>query len=129
MMRVKKGDVVLVRAVISTKNDPKPYSANWPGEIIHQPDDEIKSGYHNRQKRVMRRHTLINPMECLVVGRSTRITGMYHMGIGSYDNFDPGYLYNTTTHKVIIVQPMDTQRYIKPYACLEEDIVDSDQVI
>ena len=115
----KKGDIVFVRAVVSTKNDPKPFGIDWPGKIIHEPNDTELDLSRNSHKRVMRRHTLKDPVVGLVIGRSTRITGWYRMG--GYD--DPGWLFDTTTHKVVMVMSMENQRYLTPWACLEKDLL------
>lgn len=114
---MKKGDTVLVHAVIHTH-----YMANLiqgkDSEIIHEP-----KGSSSLRKCLVRHK--VTPWQGLVVGTSYRATGYYNAAnYGSYDSidFEPAYLLEDKRHLVTMIQPLDIPRWQKPTACLEQDL-------
>lgn len=117
---LSKGTKVRVHKSVYTKqrNKLQPFELHendWYGENLTNIET---SGY--TKPRDLRRVTHDKPIEGIVVGWSTRISGKYLPG----SNWgSPGGLYDTTHHTVIMVQPTNTSRWIKdPLACLEEDL-------
>jgi hypothetical protein len=120
MNRPKKGDIVLVNASVYTKGTEQsqmPPGSGWslPKEIV-RPEYEGKGW--QKHPRGMRRITYKTPFFGLAIGYSTRQTGWFIWG--SYD--EPGHLTETTHHPVIMVQPLFTDRFLKPFASLPEDL-------
>ncbi|NIQ88653.1 MAG: hypothetical protein GWN93_06060 [Deltaproteobacteria bacterium] len=62
------------------------------------------------------------PWRGIVVGWSTRQTGKVYPAGGDMYDYEPGYLQVDMTFTVIMVQPLDTNRWVRPIACLEEDL-------
>jgi hypothetical protein len=117
---IKKGDKVLVKAVVWTKNTHVPYGCDpFKAEILHQPSKKSLPNVHSGYIRPLKRALVKESLEGLVIGRSTRISCVYHWA----RNIGEGYITDSTTHKVVMVTPLNNQRYFEPYACLEEDLI------
>ena len=117
MNRFSKGDRVLVKAIVWTKVSHVPVGSEWRSKIVYTP--EKPDSQYPGIIRPLERSKLIKPLYALIVGKSYRISGYYRRGYG-YD--DAGELINQTRHPVFMVSPLNTERYLKPYAALEGDI-------
>ena len=115
---MNKGDVVKVHAIVDA-NYILPH--NTDGGLIHNPPLE-----HSIKKRLF--HYPVNPWIGIVVGTSYRATGYYYSGqrSGSFrfddDLPEPPSLSSDKLHLVIMVQPLSTQRWLRPATCLEKDL-------
>ena len=113
---MEKGDLVIVHAVVIAS-----YGSPLGGELIHEPELE-----HRTKKRLFRFE--ICPFPAVMVGTSYRATGYYypgHTGSGKWfddDMPEPAHLSEDKRHPVIMVQPLDCPRWLKPSACLERDL-------
>ncbi len=121
---MQKGDIVLVTKSVFTKDKTHRQLKEEKVEILDDTDDDFRRGIFSRPLRYIVHQ---KPFEGLVVGWSIRISGIHHVGIdnsGIFDggDFEPGFIDNAVYHKVIMVQPLDTERWIKPIPCLEEDL-------
>ncbi|MEA1999422.1 MAG: hypothetical protein U9N61_08900 [Euryarchaeota archaeon] len=107
----KKGDIVNIDAVVRSGYD------QYRGETVIAGTDE--DGYRKLFRRV---HETKN---CMVVGVSHRVTGKHTTTCEGppWDEATIGYLFNSKSHRVILVEPLHTNRWITPYACLESDVV------
>lgn len=128
-----KGDIVLVSASVYTK---KPETSQFPPDsgyktarIIKWPEvpEEQKDWYlkkkmrRNAEDRFMRKIAYGNPFLAIVVGRSIRQTGVHIYGNwNSIDN--PGEFVFQKYHPVVMVTPLENQRYSAPFACLAQDL-------
>ena len=110
---MKKGDVVIVRAyALTSYNDMETLGA----ELVHCPKGTWKSKKLYRQKA----H---EPWTGLVVGTSYRATGHYDSGATDmYSTPDPPYLIEDKRHPVVMVQRLDTERWLRPVACFDADL-------
>lgn len=119
-MKFKKGDIVLVKASVYTKervaSQCKPHIDVYP-KTIHTPEKAKDMSRKNLRK--LYRIEYKKPFQGIVTGWSTRLTGI-HQPSWNYD--DVGYIKSDKAHKVIMVQSMDTQRWLKPMPCLEKDL-------
>jgi hypothetical protein len=113
---IKKGDKVLVKSVVFTKDRCYPAGYQWPAKVVHVPP--APKDRRRNHIRALMRVDYKEPFKALVIGRSTRISCVHHW---TYANGE-GFITDDTTHKVIMVTPLNTQRYLRPYACLEEDL-------
>ena len=122
-----KGDIVVVNAVVKSG-----YGLDFVGgcKVVRNTNDndELEDGFcldHGRQRRLFK---FPCKWKGMVVGASVRKTGekRYHYDMDGQPGV--GFLVNEENHKVIMVVPVDTARWIVPSACLEEDleIFDSD---
>lgn len=104
-----KGDRVLVHATVYCG-----YQV-LRDKIIYEPVQECQPGL----KRSLARSVVDKPYEALVVGYSYR-----QAGIKTWDEYEgsSNYLMHTKRHSVVMVQPTWTSRWLRPYACLEEDL-------
>jgi len=109
-MKFCKGDVVRAKAFVWTTK----VKYGQRGTLIHEPE----TGTHKRY--LFRRETLF---EGMVVGYSFRQTGEIHPSSGSWDDYDPGYLHADNYHFVYLVEPINNERWLEPYACLPEDLL------
>jgi hypothetical protein len=112
----EKGDRVIVKASVYTKD--KVSAQIRPCEFPHETVVDVETKWGG-VARPLRRMVYKESFEGIVVGWAIRKTGEHRYGSG-YD--DPGCLFQEKNHKVIMVQPMDTQRWVKPIPCLEEDL-------
>jgi len=118
---MNKCDIVLVKAAVfgSTNDRPAVHDHMPLGasasivKMIHRPKMD---GITRNLWRVQ----YTKAWEGIITGYSFRNTGRV---LGGTDYEDPGYLYEDKRHKVIMVQPLYTNRWLKPIACLAEDIV------
>ena len=129
---MKKGDIVLVTRSVFTKHrvsrqlEDDGYLSIDTLEIIREvglEDRIVQRGYERHLMRLTHR----KPFKGLVVGWSMRISGRYVPGAMNYsfeggDEYDPGELYDAKYHTVIMVQPIDSERWYHPVPCLEEDL-------
>jgi len=120
MSRLKKGDVVWVRAVVETSCGAARHEHEPGVSLVHIPDKKKwpTPGLRKRMYRV----SLEPPERGLVTGESYRATGWY---LGSHFNdgdWEAAHLQEDMRHPVIIVQPLDNPRYLKPWACLSQDL-------
>jgi len=115
---MNKGDIVIIRAVVDTSYV---LPQNTNGELIHEPPVS-----HRFTKRLF--CYSIKPQKGIVVGTSYRATGYYYPGqSGSFSRFDddlpePPSLSEDKRHSVIMVQLLNTQRWLRPATCLEKDL-------
>lgn len=117
-MNTKKGDVVKVLATVYTK-DPTSRQQTWKAKVVYRPDP-CQSRYGKRpEPRPLMRIAEDKPWLGVVVGYSVRISGVLLRGDG-WDN--PGSLVNDKRHPVIMVEPVDTERWTDPTPCLESDL-------
>ncbi len=115
-MELKKGDVVTVNAIVYTR-----YGDGLQGlheTLIHYAEDW---GTHHpgKMQNLFRGARQAIPWRGLIVGKSHRVTGTL-VDPGSEN--DLPYLMADKVHPVWLVEPLDAQRWIKPAACLEEDL-------
>jgi hypothetical protein len=109
MSTIRKGDVVTVNARVHTARRVKPLKAN--GEtLLHEPE-------RGETKTCLFRIPCV-PWQGLVIGWSHLQTGSYHDGV--YDDWP--HLSCDKGHVVLMVVPMDTERYLRPVTVLEEDV-------
>lgn len=111
---MKKGDIVRASAYVVAE-----YGGY--GDVIHEPSKEFLDGvskYHSthRIRRLRRRNRVFVGM---VIGYTFRQTGYQYVG---YDYEDPTYLNEDKRHFVYLVEPIDRQRWLKPFACLPNDL-------
>lgn len=114
----KKGDKVLVTASVYTKDRVSAQirpAEPYPHEVLREITPQ-----HRGILRPLRRMRYKQPFPGIVVGWSLRKSGEYSP---AYGNDDIGCLWQEESHKVIMIQPADTQRWVKPIPCLEEDLV------
>lgn len=111
-MKYKKGDKVLVRATVYTKEGMRRWGYS---EVVYEPQRSDSRGYPRCLNRVQDDEPWIG----VVVGCSVRKTGIHFPGSG-YD--DPGELRDEKNHPVVMVIPTHTSQWIRPYACLESDL-------
>jgi hypothetical protein len=117
---MKKGDVVLVNAYVTTRY------AETGDEIAHAPEGDI----YKESIKCLIKHRPPEPFKGLVVGYSFRATGYYcpskpeYGEFGTILSYDPAILSEDKRHKVWMVQPFgdSDNRWYKPLACLEEDL-------
>lgn len=122
-MNFKKGDTVKVTGLVVTKEIPVWASSR----MIYTSERSLR--YHTKQVpdhrsdlRDFLHYDLKEPITGVVVGWSTRISGIYYPGKSSWDEYDPGDIRDTQVHKVIMIEPLTTEQWIKPLACIEEDL-------
>lgn len=118
-MAMKKGDIVQVNAVVYTARRDVPLESRKE-TLLHRPN-------HGLVRTCLFRAE-VTPWQGLVVGRSHLQTGDYFSG-SSYDGRDvdsykPPRLYCDKAHIVLMVSPMDTERYLRPVTVLEPDALE-----
>lgn len=130
---MKKRDVVVVRAAVfgSTGDWPTLKTvAEHTGGHVAMPYDERLTMVHEAKygpsKRNLWRYEYETPWLGIVTGWSFRQTGNIVSGGGSWDDYEPGYLASDKYHKVLVIQPLHTERWLRPVACREEDVVKVD---
>lgn len=104
---MKKGTVVLVKAEVRTGFHSIPED-----EVLHTPRTYLGTG---RLKKLYK-HT-IDPYRAIVVGHSYLATGRWQPGWEELAE-----LVEDRRHSVVLVEPLQGTRYLKPRACLEEDL-------
>lgn len=109
----KKGDVVNVRATVYTKRQ---HRLQQLGRAMYMPQNE-DLGRRETPRPLMRDDHCA--FEAVVVGHSVRITGIVYSGRSSDD---PGSMHHCVHHRVILVVPLNTERWVPPLACLEADL-------
>ena len=126
---MKKRDVVVVRAAVfgSTGDWPTLKTiAEYTGGHVAMPHDERLTMVHEAKygpsKRNLWRYEYETPWLGMVTGWSFRQTGNRVSGGGGWDDYEPGYLAADKYHKVLMVQPLHTERWLRPVACREEDV-------
>jgi len=107
---VKKGDRVLVKAIVTTFYTDSRVSEEDACAFVHIPKG-------TGLIKVMITLDSEEPWLGLVMGYSYRATGHYYTG-----NDGEGHLAEDQRHKVWLVQPLETHRYLQPTACREEDL-------
>ena len=117
---MKKGDIVEVHAFVWTKSNKwrSFITGKEMGKIHYKPEPNQK--FPNATSRSLHR-SRCNPWKGMVVGTSVRITGN-HVRRLRFDYDNPGSLLDQKHHKVIMVVPIDMERWIEPVPCLEEDL-------
>lgn len=114
---MNKGDQVLVKATVWTE-----YGPGYEDELVHQPTRW--SGPDLRRIKSLRRERWAQPRHGLLVGYSYLATGCGYGSAAlsaSWDEDSPA-LREDRRHRVWVVEPLDNNRYIKPWHCLEEDL-------
>ena len=107
---MNKGDIVLVRATVRTE-----YGTGYEDEVVHQPRHS-PAEIGNVKSLFRQQHP--EPWRGLVVGKSYLVTGIYWL-----DGYESrGVLAGDYHHLVWMVEPLDGNRYIKLWHCLEEDL-------
>ena len=116
---MKKGDIILAKAFVFTKE-----FHYGQREIVYTPKTTKRNGDEiGGTLRPLCRIAFDKPKRGLVVGRTVRISGVYTIGHSwNYEERNPGDLWNPVYHKVILVEPIDSERWTAPIACLEEDL-------
>ena len=106
---LKKGQRVHAKAYVR--------SGYFPHADLNSIEIVAGPGYNSQKVRSLARFK--SEFEGIVVGISHRMTGVCEVchseGIGE--------LTNTSRHPVVMVQPLYTQRWLKPHACLNKDLV------
>jgi len=126
---LKKGRQVIVNAsVFGCVGEPSISTvAKHTGGHVAMPGDEwltqVHEAKHGPRKRNLWRYAYKKPWRGLVTGWSFRQTGNSVPSDGSWDDYSPGYLASDQYHKVWMVQPMKNERWLRPIACLEADLV------
>jgi len=117
-MNFKKGDVVVVKATVSTEYRDRMHRS--PGclqmmrlTLVHVPP------YDREVLKCLVKRPFRRPQKGMVVGYTVRATGHY---VGRVDEDDISYLIEDKRHKVIVVEPLRSQRWAPPWICLEEDL-------
>ena len=118
MGRLKKGDVVWVHAVVEASCGDARHEHESSVTLIHIPDKKKWPSMIKRLYRV----SLEPPERGIVVGESYRATGWYQDSRFNDGDWEPAYLQEDKRHPVVIVQPLDNPRYLKPWACLPNDL-------
>lgn len=105
-----KGDRVLVHATVRSGYQQKNYT-----QMIFEPPQERPRDL----KRSLVRNAIVDPCQAMVTGYSYRVTG-----IMISDNYSgsSGRLAFTKHHPVTMVQPIYSRRWLRPWACLAEDL-------
>ena len=118
-MNFKKGDKVLVKAIVMTKEIP--YDKFTVIRFVERP----KNAPLTIEARHLKRVAFEPWKEGIVAGWSTRLSGLVVPGYMTPDNHfggeerTAGYMKDMKTHKVIMVLPLRTEQWQKPWACLE----------
>ena len=121
---MKKGTPVKVRAKVASGYYSEESVQMMTGaSIIASPGKPV------RKCRIVAHRQLIRieldpPIEAIVVGKSLRKTGIRH---GGNCDTGSGYLTGVESHPVVMVQPIHTPRWLRPYACLEADLEVTDE--
>lgn len=116
---MNKGDIVLARACVYTKGAPYGHL-----EVVFSPKTTDRNGKElSGNPRPLVRKAFDKPILGLVIGETIRISGVYTMGHnwGDFES-NPGSLWNPVYHKVILIEPLRSNRWTIPLACLEEDL-------
>ena len=118
-MNFKKGDVVAVKATVSTQycdgmHRSPGYLQMMNSTLVHVPP------YDREVLKCLIKRPLRRPQKGMVMGYTARATGHY---VGRVDEDDISYLIEDKRHKVIVVEPLRSQRWAPPWICLEEDLV------
>ena len=135
---MKKGMVVVVKAAVFGSTEALPGAIEVKEHargIVNLECDQVlgtltkfhKARFGNR-KRNLWRYEYAEPWLGMVTGWAIRMTGeSVSSGYegdsldGTYD-FVSGHLASDKSHKVVMVQPLHTDRWLRPVACLEEDL-------
>jgi hypothetical protein len=147
MMNFKKGQAVqaiaFVEAHIEGWDDPSNFldgqrftdrlrTTGHTVALARSPAVEMQQEEQEREyppkRKCLYRVFFHSPIVGIVVGESYRATGIYHPSEMEEDF--AGHIWWTEPsldedkrHKVIMVQPTHTNRWLQPYPCLEEDLV------
>ena len=118
-MNFKKGDVVEVKATVSTEyRDRTSRSPGYLGmmnlTLVHVPP------YDKEILKCLLKRSFHRPQKGMVVGHTVRATGHYE-GVPYPD--DAPYLSEDKRHRVVVVESLRSQRWTPPWICLEEDLV------
>jgi hypothetical protein len=118
-----KGDIVSVFAVVYTKGFP-PFWLDRVGsaEVLVSPDETKIFTRTRLYPRTLKRQQ-VKEFRGMVIGQSTLLTG-WHEPAG-YDTDGSGDFLHPKTHRVLLVEPIDTRRYKKPVSVLPVDCVKS----
>lgn len=113
LTRRTKGDIVQVAATVHTARMVKPLEST--GEtLIHEPES-------GRIKTCLFR-VPCTPWRGLVIGRSFLQTGEYDSGTMNQYGFVIGAeLRPDKFHPVLVIEPLDTERWLRPRRVLESD--------
>jgi len=130
---MNKGNVVVVKAAVFGS------LGDWPmlktvsrntGGYIAVPHDErltmVHEAKYGPRKRNLWRYEYETPWIGMVTGWSVRKTGDSVPSGGDWDDYEQGYLREDKSHKVVMIQPLRTERWLRPIACLEEDVTKVD---
>lgn len=108
---MKKGDLVRVKAQVVTR-----FPNIWTGgTLVHEP----KRGQATSKKCLYRLD--FEPWTGMIVGKSYLATGLYEQA-GDYWDGNYASLKEDKRHAVWLVEPIDSNRWVKPFACLEVDL-------
>lgn len=112
-----KGDVVRVKARVRTTYSRGVYPD--PDKVIYRPE---KRRYETNIKVLTRQEMPEEPIG-IVIGHTIRQTG-YGRPSGNVfgSDWELGYLKMDKSHRVILVEPLGTDRWLKPWTCLPEDL-------
>lgn len=108
---MKKGTVVVAKAYV--------FGSQGQSTCERLTDyNGLKGRYRN-----LFRNVLEKPIPGIVVGYSFRQAGPVNEWSNPEDSYTTPYLSVKTNQKVYMVQPLNTERWVKPYPCLEKDLV------
>jgi hypothetical protein len=118
-----KGTFVIVRATVHTKD--RPFMQNSESvTVLRNVEVPMKEPW--RHEIIPRNFIKIacEPWLGMVVGLSKRISGQYYPGTqGNYDfEGNPGEIRDCQYHRVLMVIRADHQSWVRPYACIPEDL-------
>ncbi|MCP4697604.1 MAG: hypothetical protein GY862_12250 [Gammaproteobacteria bacterium] len=135
-MEYRKGDVVAVKAHVHSG-----YAFPYADKLEMSPEELTEAcstatalhvpegGENDPTSRCLWRTELKEPEKCMIVGYTTRQTGTRYekeeyagYEEGSWVVQDP-YFEADKYHKVWMCQPLTSNQWRKPWACLEDDIL------
>lgn len=85
------------------------------GTVVREPEFQCV-----RPRRIWRYE--VWPWEGMVVGWSHRQTGDLVQSRHTESDHERGYIKGVKRHLVVMVQPLHTDRYLRPSACLADDL-------
>lgn len=124
---LNKGDEVRVTAICYTKE--KPPHICGEEEIVREVPPKC-NGIHDFARPLVK--IKVESFMAVVIGYTFRISGTYHeqYKIDPYGDEEVGndevveqngWIEDAVWHKVLLVEPTNTQRWVQPFTALEED--------
>lgn len=123
---LNKGDDVIVHAIAFTKQ--RPLHIYGEEEIVREVPAKCKNHCDSARPLVK---VKVDPFNAIVIGYTFRISGTYHMGYNDPEGFldldedapveRNGWIEDAVWHKVLLVEPTNSQRWTAPFTALPED--------